>query len=244
LDIMKKKIIHLKTVDSTNTYLKLLAEKGEKEGCVVVSDKQTSGRGRRGKSFFSPDGTGLYMSFLLQPEFSPDEALFITPCAAVATARAIEFMTKKPCLIKWVNDIYVDSKKVAGILTEGSFDFEKDKTNYVIVGVGVNVLSPLGDFPEELRTLATSLDCGDIREKLSHKILEEFFKLYKDFKSHSFIKEYKERSFIVGKTIEVMGYENIKGRVLEIDDCCRLVIELPDKTKKVLTSGEVSTKII
>ena len=102
-----------KVLDSTNTYLKALAENGEKEGVVVVADKQTSGRGRRGKSFFSPDGTGLYMSILLRPDKEINDPTYITTATAVALRRAIKKVYNKSTLIKWVNDIYLDGKKLA-----------------------------------------------------------------------------------------------------------------------------------
>lgn len=239
----KLKIIKLESVDSTNTYLKSLAEKGESEGCVVTARHQTMGRGRRGKSFFSPSDTGLYMSILVRPEISVDDSLFITSMTAVALSRAIEAVCDKKCGIKWVNDIFIDCKKVAGILCEGSFDHTADKVNYVIVGIGVNLCQPKEDFPHELREIATSLGEDDIGDELFEKILTEFFNLYEQLPSHDFLNEYKERSILLNKRIEVLGNETVLGTALDIDDKCRLILKTDNGEIKVISSGEVSVKL-
>lgn len=239
----KLKIIKLETVDSTNTYLKTLAEKGEREGCVVVARRQTSGRGRHGRSFFSPADTGLYMSVLLRPEVSVKEALFITGMTAVATASAIETVSNKKCGIKWVNDIFVEGKKVAGILCEGSFDHDADKVNYVIVGIGVNLCQPKEDFPIELREIATSLGDGSVRDALLEQILYRLFALYDELPSHDFLTEYKERSVLLGKRVKVLGNEGIEGVAIDIDGECRLILKTDSGETVSLSSGEVSVRL-
>lgn len=239
----KIKLIKLDKIDSTNTYLKTLAENGEAEGCVVTAREQTQGRGRRGKSFFSPLDTGLYMSVLLRPSFSIDEALYITSMTAVALCRAIEALSDRKCGIKWVNDIYLDGKKVAGILSEGSFDHENNKVNYVVVGIGINLSTKPDSFPNELRDIATSL--GETsKDELLEKILDNFFELYDTMTSHTFLEEYKARSIVLGKTIEILGSEPYIAKAIEIDDACRLIVESDNKGKITLSSGEISTKII
>ena len=110
------------SVTSTNTILKEMAEQGAKEGTVIIAEEQTAGRGRTGKQFYSPKGTGIYISILLRPDIPAEESLFLTTSAAVATARAIEDVSDKRALIKWVNDIYLEDKKTCGILTEGAFN--------------------------------------------------------------------------------------------------------------------------
>lgn len=229
-----------KTLDSTNTYLKSLAEKGEKEGTVIVADAQEKGRGRRGKSFFSPADTGLYMSFLLRPKLPPEEALFITTATAVAVARAIESVTKKRALIKWVNDVYLDERKVAGILTESAFSADSKSLDYVVVGIGVNINTK--NFPDEIKDIATSLGESDVRDDLLQNILLEFSHLYSHFPSHSFFEEYKSRSLLIGKEIEIVD-DGRCGVVYGINDDCHLLVRLNSGEKISLSSGEVSTRL-
>ena len=139
-----------KVVDSTNSKLKSKAESGAPEGTVIISEEQTKGKGRRGRTFYSPKNTGIYMSLLLRPKFSAYESLSITTCAAVAVSRAIEINSNKNAQIKWVNDIFIDDKKVSGILTEASIDLESGGLKYAILGIGINAFSPKEGFPNEL----------------------------------------------------------------------------------------------
>ena len=141
----------LPAVGSTNDYLREKALKGQKEGFTVLAGEQTGGRGRTGRSFYSPADTGIYMSLLLRPEnCSPAVAVKFTTMAAVAACRAIEKVSQKKAQIKWVNDVYIEDKKVCGILTEGAVSLEKGSLEYVILGVGINVYPPRGVFPREL----------------------------------------------------------------------------------------------
>lgn len=224
--------------------MKALAERNETEGCTVTADTQTAGRGRRGKSFYSPKDTGIYMSVLLRPELSVADSLLITPMTAVAAARAIESVCCKKCGIKWVNDIYCDGKKVAGILCEASFDHPRDKVNYVIAGIGVNLATPEGGFPEELRDVASAVDALDKKELLTERIREELFALYDTLPSRDWLEEYRERSVVIGQRIEVLGDLPCSALVLGIDSECRLEIQTDDGEKRILSSGEISTKII
>lgn len=237
------RIIKLEETDSTNTYLRSLAEKGEKEGVIVIANSQRAGRGRCGKSFFSPADTGLYMSILLTPDFSIEESLFLTPMTAVAVAKAIESVCDVKCGIKWVNDIYIDEKKVCGILCEGSFDHSSGRVNYVVAGIGVNLNRPKGGFPESIRNIATYLGEGDIKEALIHRITEEFFSLYDALPSHTFSEEYKKRSIVIGREIEIAGNETSIVTVVDIDEKFRLITKDKDGNIKILSSGEISIKI-
>lgn len=237
------KITNLKTIDSTNTYLRALAESGEGEGRVVIADEQTAGRGRRGKTFFSPSAVGLYMSILIRPACSVEDSLFITPMTATAAARAIERISGKKCGIKWVNDIYIDGKKVSGILCEASFDHKENKVNYVVVGIGINLDVPKGGFPKELEDIATSLGDAGLRDRLAESVVEEFFSLYDTMPSRDFISEYKDRSVLIGKRVEILGSEPFVAEVLDIDGECRLIVKDDKGEVKVLSSGEISTKI-
>lgn len=237
------------SVTSTNTILKEMAEQGAKEGTVIVAEEQTAGRGRTGKQFYSPKGTGIYISILLRPDIPAEESLFLTTSAAVATARAIEDVSDKRALIKWVNDIYLEDKKTCGILTEGAFNVETGKLDYAIVGIGINVCIPDGGFPDNIKDIATAIfdkqtDSINKRSILIANLLDYFMEYYKDFKSKSYVKEYIERSMIIGKTITVIeGSKTSVAKAIDIDKNCRLKVQFEDGTTKWLSSGEVSTKI-
>ncbi len=237
---MNFNITRFKVLDSTSTYLKALAEKGEKEGAVIVADGQTMGRGRCGKSFFSPEGTGLYMSLLLKPALPPDKALFITTAAAVAVCRAIEALYPHKAKIKWVNDVYINDKKVAGILTEASYNLD-GSIKYVVLGIGVNICTD--NFPNEIGDIAISLGKEDLRESLLMEILSEFSLLYEALPSISFFEEYKSRSILIGREIEILGEKSTFGTAVDIDGECHLVVKLGTGETISLTSGEVSTKL-
>ena len=239
-----------KTINSTNTFVKELAVNGEKEGLVVISEEQTSGRGRFSRKFYSPKGTGIYMSILLRPHLHASNSYLITSSAAVAICNAIDFISNKESKIKWVNDIYLDNKKVSGVLTEASLDFESGLIDYAVLGIGINVFEPEEGFEKEIETIATSIfdkeikESGDIRSKLIAKILENFLIYYKNIKNKEFLEPYKKRSFLINKEVNIL-YKNSteKALVLDIDDECRLKVKLKDGTIKFLSSGEVSLKL-
>lgn len=139
-----------KCLDSTNAEALRRAVDGAPEGTVIVAEEQTAGRGRRGRSFFSPAGTGIYLSILVRPALAAERAHLLTCSAAVAVAEAIEACAGVDASIKWVNDVYCRGKKVAGILTEGSFDLEGGVLQHAVVGIGVNVRPPHAGFPAEI----------------------------------------------------------------------------------------------
>lgn len=239
------KVIVEHEVTSTITVLKELAEKGEPEGTVLIAQRQTAGKGRQGRSFFSPKNMGLYLSILLRPKFTAEQSLFITTAAAVATAKAIEAVSDKKAEIKWVNDVYVDNKKVCGILTEASIDFESGGLQYAVLGIGVNVKEPEGGFPDELKDIATALYKGDppeqTRSKLAAEIISSFFEFYQNLEDKAFMQEYRERSFLTGRDIVfTMGNQSTSGTVIGIDDDARLVVRLEDGTEERYMTGEVS----
>jgi BirA family biotin operon repressor/biotin-[acetyl-CoA-carboxylase] ligase len=162
-----------KEVTSTNSILKEYAEKGEQEGKVIVAEKQSSGRGRMNRSFYSPEGTGIYLSILLKPNLTFQESLLITTTAAVAVAEAIEKVSGCEAKIKWVNDIYCKGKKVCGILTEASLDMESGALKYAVLGIGINVLKPAGDFPEELKDIAAAVFDAELYSSDARSLLAE-----------------------------------------------------------------------
>lgn len=239
-----------KTINSTNTFVKELAVNGEKEGLVVVSEEQTSGRGRFSRKFYSPKGSGIYMSILLRPNLHASNSYLITSSAAVAICNAIDFISNKESKIKWVNDIYLDNKKVSGVLTEASLDFESGLIDYAVLGIGINVFKPKEGFDKEIENIATSIfdkeseKSGDIRSELIAKILENFLNFYKNIENKSFLEAYKEKSLLLNKEVNILSKNSTeKALVLDIDNECRLKVKLEDGTIKLLSSGEVSLKL-
>jgi len=236
-----------KSLASTNLTLKQLAVDGAPEGTLIVTEEQTGGRGRLGRSFYSPSGTGIYMSLLLRPSMPASESLNITTCAAVAVASAIEEVSGKEAAIKWVNDIFVEEKKVCGILTEASFDMESNRIEYAILGIGLNVNPPANGFPEDIKDVASSIfdtpASSDTRSRLAAKIIENFLCEYPSLSEKKFMSEYRRRSFLIGRTV-TFPYKNelASGMVEDVDDDARLLVRLADQTLLPLSSGEVSVK--
>lgn len=228
-------------VGSTNSELKAFGESGGADGTVLIALEQTVGRGRLGRSFYSPKDTGLYLSILLRPEFSAEDSLYMTVCAAVSAAEAIEKAADVKAGIKWVNDIYVEGKKVCGILTEASLNFESGQLNYAVLGIGINLITRT--FPNELKDIAASVSDGekDLRAFIAAEFLNSFFSYYKELKNLSFLPEYRRRSILTGKEISfTRGNEVFKGKVIEIDDKVRLLVELKNGEIKAFSSGEVT----
>ena len=231
---------------STNTLLKVWAEDGCSEGTTAVAEEQTAGRGRRGRNFYSPRGTGLYLSILLRPQSSAEAALAITTAAAVAAAEAIESLSGEAAQIKWVNDIYLRGKKVCGILTEASLDVESGSLRYAIVGIGINVLRPAGGFPDELQDIAGAIfdDCSlpDLRCRLTAALLDRFFARYRDLGSDECFEAYRKRCLVLGRRVTILsdGIAVGEGTALDLERDYSLRIRCDDGTEQLLNSGEVS----
>jgi len=235
-----------KSVSSTNAFLKSLAANGAGEGEVVIADSQSEGRGRNGRGFFSPPGTGLYFSLLLRPKFDAGTAALITSAAAVSVCEAIRKTAGIETTIKWVNDVYLNGGKVCGILTEGSQDFETGGLSYVIVGVGINLKTPEGGFPEELKNTAGALFrdgtyISGIKNDLIAEFLNIFFGIYRKLPDREFIMDYKNRSLAVGKRILIHGADGAEEALaLGIDENARLVVRLANGEIRTLPAGEIS----
>ena len=239
--------IYFSEIDTTNRYVKELAVSGAPEGTVVIAKKQSAGRGRLGRSFFSPEEKGIYMSILLRPELELQRAVLITSMAAVAVANAIERVSGLNAQIKWVNDIFVNQKKVCGILTEAGIDGENGSLDYAVLGIGVNV--GFMEFPEELKEIATSVsnECGiEIKkEALIEEILKELERWYLTLWNGEFLKESKARSILLGKEILVIDASVSGGsyaaKAVDLDEMGHLIIEREGK-REILNSGEVSIR--
>lgn len=233
-------------VTSTNTVLKADTSGDER---ALISLSQSAGRGRLGRSFFSPHDTGLYLSLRINAStLSPKNLMLLTPAAAVAVCRAVEAIGEKTLQIKWVNDLILDGRKVCGILTE-TVTFPNGTTS-VIVGVGINMYAPDGGFPDELTDIAGYI-FEQRRENLRNEIvaafISSFMELVGDIENAEFVDEYRKRSCVIGRNINVFrsGLDIIRtAYAVDIDDECRLIVRYDDGTEDALYSGEISIRTL
>lgn len=244
-DYSSNNLIIYKTVESTNQEAKKQAADGATHGTIIVAEEQTAGRGRLGRSFFSPSKTGIYMSIILRPNTQASDAVRVTTAAAVAICRAIYNLTNYEPQIKWVNDIFIGEKKISGILTEAVTDFESGTVESVIVGIGINFKTQ--DFPDGIKEVAGSIFSENstelTRNQLVAEVINQFLDIYQNLNDRKYLDEYKARSFIVGKQIEYFKDNKwFTGTAIEIDNNGALIIQ--DQSKNIITlrSGEVSIR--
>lgn len=242
--ILGKKIIRLSEVDSTNTYAAKLAVDGEPEGTVVIAEHQTAGRGRLGRRWVSPPGMNIYASIILRPKVPPRDAPLVTFAAAVALARAVRGLYKLDAGIKWPNDLLINGRKAAGILTEMSA--EPELVRHIILGVGMDVNMPREAFPKEIRDTSTSimLELGGKvnRAELLRRFLEELEKYYLmmvDGKREEILDGWRSLSLTLGRMVKVTGMSGEKvGFARDIDPEGGLILEADGRAETV-TSGDV-----
>ena len=242
----------LPSVTSTNTLLKAEAAAGAPEGAVLVAGEQTEGRGRMGRSFFSPPGSGLYLSLLLRPQVPAAETAKLTAYAAVAVAEALE-KAGGAAEIKWVNDIYMGGRKVSGILTEAALDCERGITEYAVVGIGVNLYAPEGGFPPELREIAGAAFGGAetvpaLRCRLAAAVIDRFFGFYRSDGPETArycYKAYKRRSLVLGRRVLVHAVARPpeEAEAVDIAPDFSLVVRGADGIIRRVASGEVSVRV-
>lgn len=250
------KFFEYSEIDSTNLEAKRYAASNSEplqEIPVFIAKSQTGGRGRLGRSFFSPDETGLYMSILLPIDENLIETDLITPAAGVAVCRTIEELSKEEPKIKWVNDVYINKKKVCGILAEGIIDTNLKKISKVVLGIGINLFEPKTGFPEEISNIATSLfgknveNPESVKYQFVGKLLENLEKTLDSQVENQVMEEYKSRSLVLGETVTVIDSQNqFSAFVKDITKKGHLVVEFTKdgqlETKEIL-SGEVSLRI-
>lgn len=242
------KIDVYKTIDSTNQEVKRQALEGAGQGLVVLAEQQTMGKGRRGRSFYSPAGTGIYMSVLFRP--SPEQSkdvVLVTTAASVAICRAIRKVLNEEPQIKWVNDVYFRGKKVCGILTEAVSDFESGQIDTVVVGIGINYHVPEDGFPEEIRGIAGSV-CTDEnmipRNSLVAAVLNELFAIYEKLSEREYMEDYRRWSNVIGKDVRFTSGDGwMDAKALDIDDNGGLLVQLDNGEKKTLRTGEITLRV-
>ena len=241
IDINGVRVISFEETDSTNTRAKELAKEGYNRPCLLVAEQQTQGRGRMGRSFYSPENTGLYMSYLYKAEGDFSDIVTVTGAAAVAVLRSIKELTDKEPKIKWVNDILIDGKKVCGILTETVTD--KNGVTSVIVGIGINVSTNL--FPEDIKSVAGSLGVDLPKDVLAKTIVKHLQGLILGLKQRTFIEDYIKHSSVLGKDVvyTIKGVE-YTAKAVEIDNNGGLVVMDENGDRKTLSTGEISVKSV
>ncbi|MCM1131949.1 MAG: biotin--[acetyl-CoA-carboxylase] ligase [Ruminococcus flavefaciens] len=235
------RIIVLDETDSTNNYAKTLASQGAEAGTVVLAESQNAGKGRLGRTFVSPKEKGLYMSVIVRPGFALEFAPLITSAVSVAVAESVETLSGCPAQIKWVNDVYMNGKKICGILTEASLGLEYNTLDYAVVGIGINVLSH--DFGElSYRITSIQQETGKVisRNRLCGTVLKNISLRIAQIESKAYLNDYRRREILTGNMISAnVGGESICGKALGIDDNANLIVQTDDGIR-TLASGEAN----
>lgn len=233
------KIHSFDQIDSTNSIAKNLVLEKEDVPFLVIADSQTSGRGRLGRTFYSPASTGIYMSVVVGSFSSPADALFLTPATSVAVTDAILSLTGINTGIKWVNDIYLKDKKICGILAESQANSNGFS---IIIGIGINMTTE--NFPHELDDIADSLNTAIPREQMIAEIIKNLFDILKNPDDKAFMKKYKERSILIGKEIYyIKNNQKVPATVLDIDDNGGLKVQTAENNNITLTGGEITVRL-
>lgn len=229
---------------STNTYLKEITVLDTLEGYTVVADGQSHGRGRLGRTFYSPLREGIYLSILLKPDLELQNVSMITICAAVAVCRALSRVCNILANIKWVNDIFVNGKKMCGILSEASVSAELQTIESVIVGIGLNT----GTVDPIVSDIATSVlektGAQGQRNRLIAEVLNQFENVYSGFlergEKEKILQEYAEKLLFIKKQVQIKeGGKSYQATILGVDETGALLVDFPTGISRRVTSGEI-----
>lgn len=244
------------SVTSTNLLIKELGAQGAPEGTLMVAREQTQGRGRMGRRFESPHGTGLYFTLLLRPDLPLSQSLQITILAAVAVAEGIEEATGRTPEIKWVNDLYLGDRKICGILAESSLLPGMDRIAYTALGIGINIEEPEGGFAGTAAGIAGALyphgDAPqDITGSLLTAIVNRILAYYDELCAAgplSFMERYRASDYLFGKDVLLIGditdpASARRAHAFAIDEAGRLLVTLPDGTTEAVSSGDVTVRV-
>ncbi len=237
------------SIDSTNTAAKDLARQGAPHGTVLIADHQTGGRGRRGRSFHSPAGSGIYMSVILRPNCLPSQLMHLTCAAAVAMCDAVDAAAGIRPGIKWTNDLVFGNRKLAGILTELGLT-PQGTVDHAIIGIGINCCQQESDFPEDIRGIAGSLSSVTgreiAREKVAAAMINALCRMDQQLLTgrQALVDRYRRDCITLGKEISVVRADgNIRhGTALDIDEEGALIVRFSDELTETVNSGEVSIR--
>lgn len=241
-------LTYLPETDSTNTQLKRLAREGAPQGTALVSGHQTVGRGRKGRSFFSPEGVGIYLSILLRPRCEAAELMHLTCAAGVAMCDAMEGIAGQRPGIKWTNDLVCGKRKLGGILTELGFT-SQGELDYAIIGIGINCCQQKEDFPPEIRDMAGSLAMMSGQEvnraQVAAAMLEALFQMNETLLTgkERMFHQYRKDCVTLGRDVSLVRGEEVRhAHALTVDDSGALVVRFPDGHLETVNSGEVSVR--
>ena len=236
------------SIESTNTTARELARQGAPHGTVLIADHQTGGRGRRGRSFHSPAGSGIYMSVILRPCCAPQQIMHLTCAAAVAMCDAVEAATGLRPGIKWTNDLVCGKRKIAGVLTELGFD-NRGNVDFAVVGIGINCCQQEADFPEDIRRIAGSLASVTgqkiDRALVAAAMMDALFRMDAKLltgKAHT-LNRYRQDCITLGQEISLVRGEEVRhGTALDIDEDGALIVEDSRRNRTTLSSGEITVR--
>ncbi len=244
-----QKIHYLESVDSTNTYAKALARQGAEDGTVVIAKQQTAGRGRLGRIFSSPAGQGLYFSLILRPNCSPEELMHLTCAAGVAASRAVKLAANLEPGIKWTNDLVCGKRKLGGILTELSICPQTGLVDFAIIGIGINCLQSLSDFPHELQAMACSVKTETglalSPAHLAACLMQTLSEMDRQLLTHrdAILAAFRANCVTLGQEISILRGDDVRHALAtDIDAQGGLVVRFPDGHQETVTSGEVSIR--
>lgn len=239
---------YLETVDSTNNRLKAMAREGAPHGTALCAERQTSGRGRLGRSFLSPAGVGIYLSMLLRPDCPPDNLMHLTCAAAETMCDAVENAAGFRPGIKWTNDLVYGKRKLCGILTELGLT-EGGKVDYAVVGIGLNCCQTPEDFPPELRDTAASVAMvtgrKPSRNRLAAAMLDALYRMDKALLTHreEIMDRYRRDCVTLGQNISLLRGDTVRhGKALDVDRDGALIVEFSPGSREAVSSGEVSVR--
>lgn len=234
-------IYFYETISSTNDKAYELAESGEKEGTIVIAEAQTKGKGRVGRKWVSPKGEGIYLSIILRPDAETDEVPALTLIAASSIIKAIEKTCGLKGGMKWPNDVFIGGKKVCGVLTE--MKAQPDAVDFLVLGIGINVNTPLGKLPPEGTSLKLETSCHVKRTELLKNVLEKLEKSYFTFKKKGFKPlrgECKKLSLVLGNQVKIVEHHHsITGKALDIDEKGALIVRTDKGKVQRVFSGDV-----
>lgn len=238
-------IEYLESVDSTNTYAKDLAKDSNLSDVLIVSDNQTAGRGRMGRSFYSPSQNGVYMSFILRPTTHLEDTQLLTLAAAVAVIKSLKQCLDIDAQIKWLNDIYINNQKLSGILTEGEIILESQSYKYLVLGIGINVFTD-NDIPDSISNIYTSIDKHTTRaidrNECVAAITNNFYEIYNSLPDsrEKLLDEYRTACFILGEEVWINNDPKQAVTAVDINDQGHLLVKDKHGNERLLYSGEVS----
>lgn len=257
-EVSREQLFLFQSLDSTNQLAKKMAVEGAVHGTVILAEEQTAGRGRLGRSFYSPKGSGLYISLILRSTGNASQALSATTATSVAVCLALSQTYGIEAEIKWVNDIFYRGKKICGILAEAVSDFQTGAIEALVLGIGLNIHAPKEGFPKELEEIAGAVFYRESeqedgsqnqqkasRNELAAAIIDRVLAIYQNLGSEEIQKEYKDRCFILGKDIVVYrGSDEFPARAIDIDSEGGLIVETETGKQEVLRSGEISIRTV